>query len=209
MDQERDPQARPGSWRDSNRRQERAQELRPDDTDGAMSGRPQPSEPRVDRAPPPPADPPGERVDHPDDPAEARGVGRRSGADRRVADQAVDEERRIEARRQRDRELGERRAYMVQRVTLGVDYLFYLLYGLLGIRFVLSLLGAAETAGFVVFIRGITDPFYAPFSGIVARPAINGGVLDLSLVIALLAYVLLHIAVRGLLRLLAGDRTVP
>lgn len=209
MDQERDPQTRPSSWRDSNRWQERAPELPPEDAAGASSGRPQPSEPRIEPSPAAPADAPGERADHPDDHADARGVGRRSGEDRRVADEAVEEERRIAARRQRDRERGERRAYIVQRVTLGVDYLFYLLYGLLGIRFVLSLLGAAETAGFVVFIQGITDPFYAPFSGIVARPAINGGVLDLSLVIALLAYVLLHIAVRGLLRLLAGDRSVP
>jgi YggT family protein len=97
----------------------------------------------------------------------------------------------------------------VDRITLGVDYAFYLLYGLLTVRFVLSLLGAAETAGFVVFVHGLTNPFYAPFSGIVATPSINGGVLDFPLIIAVLAYILLHIAVRGLLRLIAGDRTVP
>jgi uncharacterized protein YggT (Ycf19 family) len=73
---------------------------------------------------------------------------------------------------------------------------------------VLSLLGAAETAGFVQFIHGVTNPFYAPFGGIVATPAINGGMLDFPIVIALLAYFLLHLAVRGLLRLLAGERAV-
>lgn len=141
--------------------------------------------------------------------APTRDVERRGGEDRRVADEAVEEERRVEARRARDREARERRHRVIDRVTLGVDYAFYLLYGLLAVRFVLALLGAAETAGFVVFIQGITGPFYAPFSGIVSRPTINGGVIDFPLIIAVLAYILLHIAVRGLLRLLAGDRTVP
>jgi hypothetical protein len=54
-----------------------------------------------------------------------------------------------------------------------------------------------------------TQPFYAPFANIVARPSINGGVLDFPLITALLAYVLLHVAVRGLLRLLAGYRSPP
>jgi uncharacterized protein YggT (Ycf19 family) len=135
-----------------------------------------------------------------------REVERRSGEDRRVRDVAVEEDRRLQERRASDLARRERRRAVVQRVTLAVDYLFYVLYGLLGIRFVLTLLGAAETAGFVVFINGLTNPFYAPFEGIVARPSINGGALDFPLLIALLAYILLHIAVRGLLRLLAGDR---
>ncbi len=136
-------------------------------------------------------------------------MGRRSGEDRRASDQWVDEERRVESRRTRDRDAREKRQRVIQRVTLGVDYVFYLLYGLLGVRFVLALLGAAETAGFVQFIHGITNPFYAPFSGIVASPAIDGGTIEFSIIIALLAYFLLHLAIRGLLRLLAGDRVVP
>jgi YggT family protein len=141
-------------------------------------------------------------------PPTAQEVERRTGEERRIREEQVAEERRVEARRARDREARERRIRVFDRVTLGVDYVFYLLFGLLTVRFVLSLLGAAETAGFVRFIHGITDPFYAPFSGIVASPAINGGVLDFPLVIALLAYILLHLAVRGLLRVLAGDRAV-
>jgi YggT family protein len=135
-------------------------------------------------------------------------VERRSGGERRVVHERVEEERRVEPRRVGDREARDRRRYVLDRVTLGVDYLFYLLYGLLAIRFVLGLLGAAETAGFVQFIRGMTDPFYAPFSGIVASPTLNGGVMDFPIVIALLAYGLLHVAIRGLIRLLAGDRVV-
>jgi uncharacterized protein YggT (Ycf19 family) len=144
-------------------------------------------------------------------------VERRDETDRRVVDEPVDTDRRVAQRRaeaQREAELRsqaarERRLHVVGRVTQGVDYLFLLLYGLLGIRFVLSLLGASETAGFVQFITGLTQPFYGPFTGIVARPAINGGFLDFPLLIALLAYALLHLAVRGLLRLIAGMRTAP
>jgi uncharacterized protein YggT (Ycf19 family) len=140
-------------------------------------------------------------------------VERREGVDRRVEDRAVEVERRVADRRAAEQQAAadarERRSYVVARVTQGVDYLFYLLYGLLGIRFVLSLLGASETAGFVQFIFGLTQPFYGPFAGIVARPALNGGVLDFPLLIAILAYALLHMALRGLLRLVAGARTVP
>jgi YggT family protein len=162
---------------------------------------PEPVEPRpaAEAAPPPAPEAAAPPV---------REVERRSGEERRVRDEAVEEERRMEARRARDRAARERRLRVLDRVTLGVDYAFYLLYGLLTVRFVLSLLGAAETAGFVQFIHGITGPFYAPFGGIVASPSVNGGVLDFPVVIALLAYVLLHLAVRGLLRVVAGDRTV-
>lgn len=140
---------------------------------------------------------------------------RRSGEERRVEHDPVAEDRRLETRRLADRQAAarearaERRHAVVDRVTLGVDYLFYLLYGLLGIRFLLAALGASEGAGFVRFVQGITDPFYAPFRGIVGRPAIEGGYLDFPLVIAVLAYILLHVAMRGMLRLIAGDRTVP
>jgi uncharacterized protein YggT (Ycf19 family) len=123
---------------------------------------------------------------------------------------AAEEDRRAAARRAEDARLAsiEQRQHIIGRITVGVDYLFYLLYGLLGIRFVLSLLGASETAGFVQFIQGITAPFYGPFAGIVARPAVNGGFLDFPLLIAVLAYALLHIAIRGLLRFIAGTGRV-
>jgi YggT family protein len=140
-------------------------------------------------------------------------VERRAGTDRRVVEEPVAVERRQRERRaareEGQVEARERRQYAVARATQAVDYLFILLYGLLGIRFVLGLLGASQQAGFVQFINGITNPFYAPFANIVTRPSVNGGVLDFPLLIAVLAYALLHLAVRGLLRLFVGARTVP
>lgn len=133
---------------------------------------------------------------------------RRDGVERRVDNEPVADERRAAERRAaheaEQRAAAERWRRVMARVDQAVDYVFLLLYGLLIVRFLLTLLGANEEAAFVQFIHGLTGPFYGPFSGIVARPAVNGGLLDFPLIIALLAYVLLHGAVRGLLRLLAG-----
>jgi len=95
------------------------------------------------------------------------------------------------------------------RVNQVIDYLFYLLYGLLGLRFLLALMAANNNAGFVRFIKGVTQPFYQPFKNIVASPSLaeNGSTLALPILFALVVYSLLHLAVRGLLRLLAQRRT--
>ena len=94
------------------------------------------------------------------------------------------------------------------RVSQVVDYIFYVIYGLLGMRFLLALLAARSTAGFVQFIVTVTNPFYAPFRGIVASPSTDQGhTLLLPVVVAIIAYVLLHLAINGLLRMLAHRKT--
>ncbi len=92
---------------------------------------------------------------------------------------------------------------MVDRIADVLDYVFGVLYALLLVRFVLELLDARPTAGFVHFIRAVTDPFYAPFKGIVATSSMQGVHIVWSLVVAIFAYVLLHAAIRGLVRLVA------
>jgi uncharacterized protein YggT (Ycf19 family) len=63
----------------------------------------------------------------------------------------------------------------------------------------LALLAARSGAGFVRFIVAITDPFYRPFRGIVASPSTDAGhTLMMPLVIAIVAYLLLHLAINGL-----------
>lgn len=100
------------------------------------------------------------------------------------------------------------RARGVARVSQIVDYLFFVLYALLGMRFVLALLAARSGAGFVRFIVAVTDPFYRPFRGIVASPSTDGGhTLMMPLVIAIVVYVLLHLGINGLLRLFAHRKT--
>ncbi len=94
------------------------------------------------------------------------------------------------------------------RISQVVDYIFYVIYALLGMRFLLALLAARSTAGFVQFIVTVTNPFYAPFKGIVASPSTDGGhTLMLPIVVAIIAYILLHLAINGLLRLGAHRKT--
>jgi uncharacterized protein YggT (Ycf19 family) len=78
----------------------------------------------------------------------------------------------------------------------------------LGMRFLLALLAARSSAGFVRFIVAVTAPFYEPFRGIVASPSTNAGhTLLLPIVVAIIAYVLLHLAINGLLRMFAHRKT--
>ena len=105
-----------------------------------------------------------------------------------------------------EREVG--RARGAARISQIVDYIFYVIYALLGMRFLLALLAARSTAGFVQFIVNVTNPFYAPFRGIVASPTTGGGhTLMLPLVIAIVVYILLHLGINGLLRMFAHRKT--
>ncbi len=105
-----------------------------------------------------------------------------------------------------EREVG--RARGVARISQVVDYIFFVIYALLGMRFLLALLAARSGAGFVQFIVTVTNPFYEPFRGIVASPAVQGGhTLMLPLVIAIIVYVLLHLGINGLLRMFAHRKT--
>ncbi|MDX6695364.1 MAG: hypothetical protein QOF02_2967 [Blastocatellia bacterium] len=114
----------------------------------------------------------------------------------KAVDEVVDTEREVE------------RARGLARVSQVVDYIFYIIYGLLAIRLLLALLAARKSAGFTQFIYGVTDPLYAPFRGIVASPTIeNGSTLALPIVLAIIVYALLHLGINGLLRLIAHRRT--
>ena len=100
------------------------------------------------------------------------------------------------------------RARVVARVSQIVDYLFFLVYGLLTIRLLLELFAARENAGFFRFIKSLTEPFYAPFRGLVPNISSQEGfTLALPIIVALVVYMLLHLAVNGLLRIFAHRKT--
>ena len=105
-----------------------------------------------------------------------------------------------------DREV--RRARSIARVSQIIDYLFFLVYGLLTVRLLLELFAARENAGFFKFIKTLTDPFYSPFRGLVPSPTTaEGFTLALPIIVALVAYMLLHLAINGLLRIFAHRKT--
>jgi uncharacterized protein YggT (Ycf19 family) len=95
------------------------------------------------------------------------------------------------------------------RLSQFIDYLFWLLYALLLIRLILVFFDA-NGVGFVRFIKNATDPFYAPFRGIVASPTVNGGyTLAIPILIAMVVYGLLHLAINKLLWVMTYRRTAP
>lgn len=101
------------------------------------------------------------------------------------------------------------RGRSVARGSQFVDYAFYLIYGVIGLAIVLELMGARNSAGFKQFIDAITLPFLLPFRGLVRDPALggSGSQVMFSYVVALGVYILLHLAVTGLLRLFVHRKT--
>ena len=129
-------------------------------------------------------------------PSEADRMERVAGEFRgKAINEVVDTEREVE------------RARGMARISQVVDYIFYVIYALLAIRFLLALLAARSTAGFVKFINTISDPFYAPFKGIVAEPTAGGAKLALSILLAIVVYAVLHMGINGLLRLFVHRKT--
>lgn len=114
----------------------------------------------------------------------------------KAVDEVITEEQEIE------------RSRMLARVSQVVDYIFFVIYALLVVRLLLALMAARSEAGFVQFIRAISDPFYAPFRGIVASPTTpEGYTLAFPIIVALVVYVLLHMAINGLLRIFVHRKT--
>jgi uncharacterized protein YggT (Ycf19 family) len=90
-----------------------------------------------------------------------------------------------------------------------IDYGFYVVYALLAVRVVLGVIAARSDNGFVRLVRAVTDPFYAPFRGIVDSPSAEGGsILVVPILIAIVVYALLHAGINGMLRMVAQRKTV-
>ncbi len=105
-----------------------------------------------------------------------------------------------------EREVG--RARVVARISQIVDYIFFLVYGLLTVRLLLELFAARESAGFFQLVKNVTDPFYSPFRGLVPSPTTaEGFTLALPIIVAIVVYMLVHLAINGLLRMFAHRKT--
>jgi len=99
------------------------------------------------------------------------------------------------------------RSRVLARISQIIDYVFFVVYGLLTIRLLLELFAARENAGFVKFIKSATGLLYAPFQGIMASPSKDGFTLALPIIVAIVVYMLLHLAINGLLRIFAHRKT--
>jgi uncharacterized protein YggT (Ycf19 family) len=99
------------------------------------------------------------------------------------------------------------RSKAVARFSQVIDYLFYLIYGLISLQIMLDLLGARRGNGFRNFIDTVCAPLLAPFNSLMPSVGSGSFQLRLSYVFALIVYLLLHLAINGLLRLLAHRKT--
>jgi len=106
-----------------------------------------------------------------------------------------------------DSEADVERARGIARFSQVVDYLFYLIYGLISLQISLDLLGARRGNGFRDFIETVCGPLLAPFKGLMPSFGSGGYQLRLSYVFALATYLLLHMAINGLLRLFSSRKT--
>lgn len=74
------------------------------------------------------------------------------------------------------------------RASMVIWYVTAIIESLLGIRFILRLIGANPAAGFVDFIYDATAPLMQPFSNIVRNLRIEGSVFDWNVLIAMVVY---------------------
>ena len=77
---------------------------------------------------------------------------------------------------------------------------------LLGLRFMLKLIGANPGSGFAGFIYGITGAFTAPFNTLLGSPAAEGSILEITTLIAMGVYALFFWVVARVIRI-ATERT--
>lgn len=99
------------------------------------------------------------------------------------------------------------RARGAARISQVFDYIFYFIYGVIGLMIVLDLIGANRSNGFYRMISALTAPLLAPFRGLVDDPSAQQMRFRLSYMVALIVYLLLHLAINGLLRLVAHRKT--
>jgi len=100
-----------------------------------------------------------------------------------------------------------RRGRIFARVKQVVDFIFYVVYGLIGLQILLEVIGARDGAWFKQLMNAITFPLLGPFRHLVTDLAIGRFQFMLSYVVGLVVYIFVHVAIRGLIRVLAQRRT--
>ncbi|MDQ3065010.1 MAG: YggT family protein [bacterium] len=93
--------------------------------------------------------------------------------------------------------------------VLGKRIVYYIggaLLLLLAVRFMLLLLGASRSSGFVDFIYGLSGLFVAPFNGIFDEPRYGESVFDSATLVAMVVYA---IAMVGIAKLFTLNKRNP
>lgn len=83
-----------------------------------------------------------------------------------------------------------------------IYYILGIVEVLLGFRFVLKLLGANSGSGFVSFIYSLSEMFMAPFRAVFPVSAEGGAVMEWSVLLAAVVYLVVAWGLANLLRIL-------
>lgn len=105
-----------------------------------------------------------------------------------------------------DRIAKARRRALVHRIIQTIAYLVGALEILLGLRFLLRLMGANPENAFAGVIYGLSRPFVAPLSTLFISPTFDGStnIFDVNVLVAMAAYLLLGLLAIWLVRLIAN-----
>lgn len=85
-------------------------------------------------------------------------------------------------------------------VSRVVWFVFGMIEVLIAIRFVLKMLGANSSAGFVRMMYGVSDVLMAPFATIFGTARVSGAVFEWSAIVAIAVYALIAWGIVALIR---------
>ncbi len=94
---------------------------------------------------------------------------------------------------------------VVSRVSQLIWLFVAVIVGLIAFRFVLLLLGANPASGFANFIYTVTNVFVAPFAGLLSTPSVEGSVIDVVSIVAMIVYLLVGWLLVRLIHILFAD----
>ena|SRR5579872_5161010 len=89
-----------------------------------------------------------------------------------------------------------------------IYYVLGIIEVLLGFRFILKLLGANPATGFVSFIYSISGVFMAPFRAVFPTAAQGGSVLEWSVILAAVVYLVIAWGLASLLKIMTAKHVV-
>ena len=118
---------------------------------------------------------------------------------------SMDEHRRPVAKddfdinRRLNNEANERKRVTVFRITQLNWLVFGVIEAVIGLRVLFKLVAANPENPFANLVYNITDLFLVPFQGLVADPAANGMVLEVTSIIAMLVYALVGAGIAKLI----------
>lgn len=100
-----------------------------------------------------------------------------------------------------DTEAELKRGRLAARVAQVVDFIFFLVYGIISLEILLDLIGARDSNSFRESVHAIATPLLAPFYALVPDPSAGRFQFRISFIVALIVYIMLHVAIGRLLRL--------